>query len=46
MEKCFFKREIKEIDKISKTLGKEEKKQDKEFAKLDKMFERRWSKWA
>ena len=46
MAKCFFKREIKEIDKISKTLDEEEKKQAKEFAKLDKMFERRRKKWA
>ena len=35
MAKCFFKQEIKTIDK-------EEKKQDKEFAKLGKMFGRRW----
>ena len=46
MEKCFFKRDIKIIDKISKKLDKEEKKQAKEFSKLDKMFGRRWSKWA
>ena len=46
MKKCFFKRDIKIIDKISKKLDKEEKEQDKEFSKLDKMFDRRWSKWA
>lgn len=46
MAKCFFKQEIKTIEKISKKLDKEEKKQAKEFAKLDKMFERRCKKWA
>ena len=46
MKKCFFKRDIKIIDKISKKLDKEEKKQAKEFSKLGKMLERRRSKWA
>ena len=46
MKKCFLKRDIKIIDKISKKLDKEEKKQDKEFTKLGKMSGRRWSKWA
>ena len=41
MKKCFFKRDIKIIDKISKKLDKEEKKQDKEFTKLGKMSGRR-----
>ena len=31
---------------MAKCFFKEEKKQDKEFVKLDKMFGRRWSKWA